>query len=358
MSVKKVLVVDDEFIERDGLRYLIESKGFPVDVLEAPNGREALDVLRSQPIDILVSDIRMPFMDGLELMQHARTLDPKLTILLYTAYSEFEYARKAIELGAFGYLLKPIDPDNFHDQFARALLRCSTSDTVHEETLDCLDDQPHRLVEQTGQGICRALEAGDVEQAQIRLEKLGRLLEGEAALSMLFLKCSCSKILQAIAEYCHVPLQDQVTAMQAAWHADNRHDIRLLLLRWVSMLDTRAGQQGTADVIERVRAYIDANYTQQLSLDDLARDFYLTPNYLSALFHQKTGETISRYMTQRRMENAAFLLTHSEKTITEIAGEVGYVNIPYFSRLFRATYSTRPSQYRKENGRKQRRQIK
>lgn len=77
------------------------------------SGDEALETIRNNRIDILVTDIRMPGMDGLQLIGQARKLRPELDCILLSGYGEFQYAQKAIELQAFRYLLKPVRPDEF-----------------------------------------------------------------------------------------------------------------------------------------------------------------------------------------------------------------------------------------------------
>ncbi|WP_276356347.1 response regulator [Cohnella caldifontis] len=120
----RILVVDDEHIERRGIRFLIRKYGLELEVLEADNGEEALDVLEAEPVDILLTDIKMPFMDGLELCRRARERFPGLKIIIFSAYGEFEYARQAIEHHIFSYLLKPIDVGDFTREFARVLETC------------------------------------------------------------------------------------------------------------------------------------------------------------------------------------------------------------------------------------------
>jgi two-component system response regulator YesN len=105
--------VDDDKIERDGVKFLLSEYRLPFSVAEAPNGKAALSHLQSQPTDVLFTDIKMPFLDGLELAHKAMELNPNIKIVIFSAYGEFEYARKAIELKAIHYILKPIDISEF-----------------------------------------------------------------------------------------------------------------------------------------------------------------------------------------------------------------------------------------------------
>lgn len=79
--MRKILIADDERIERQGIRSLLERKDYNLEILEASNGKEALEIARSQKPDILLSDIKMPFMTGLELMEKVRQFDSEMAII-------------------------------------------------------------------------------------------------------------------------------------------------------------------------------------------------------------------------------------------------------------------------------------
>jgi len=119
-----ILVVDDEKIEREGVRFLIQKKELPLQVTEAENGEKALELLKIHKMDILFTDIKMPFMDGLQLAEQASSIQPQLKIIILSAYGEFEYAKRAIHLDVFHYLLKPIDVAEFTDVMLRVIRLC------------------------------------------------------------------------------------------------------------------------------------------------------------------------------------------------------------------------------------------
>ncbi|OXM82999.1 response regulator transcription factor [Paenibacillus rigui] len=106
-----IVIADDEQITRQGLSILPwEEEGIVLAGL-ASNGLEALELVRSHRSDILLTDIRMPGMNGLEVMECARNEHPQLKVIFITAYHQLDYALKAIQLGASGFVLKPTDPD-------------------------------------------------------------------------------------------------------------------------------------------------------------------------------------------------------------------------------------------------------
>ncbi len=105
----RILVVDDELVVRDSLKEWLLEEGFSVST--AASGAEALEILGKEPRHLMLTDIKMPGMDGVELLQRARDLYPDLTVIMMTAYATVETAVEAIKIGARDYLVKPFDPE-------------------------------------------------------------------------------------------------------------------------------------------------------------------------------------------------------------------------------------------------------
>jgi CheY-like chemotaxis protein len=107
-------VVDDELIVRDSIKEWLEDEGYTVDM--AASGPEALDKLSTQPYHLMLTDIKMPGMDGVELLKRAHKSFPDLTVIMMTAYATVETAIEALKIGALDYLLKPFDPEILVDK--------------------------------------------------------------------------------------------------------------------------------------------------------------------------------------------------------------------------------------------------
>lgn len=108
-----ILIVDDEKLERNGIKFLLKKEEKEYQILEAVNGKDALGILQKHKVDILLSDIKMPYMNGLELVEQARELYPNLQIVIFSGYNDFSYAREALRYGVVDYVLKPVDPAEF-----------------------------------------------------------------------------------------------------------------------------------------------------------------------------------------------------------------------------------------------------
>ena len=103
--IAHILVVDDELAMRESLREILELEGFQVS--QADSGEAALDILGQAPIDLMLLDLKMKSMDGLETIEAAKRLSPETVIILLTAHGTLESAIGAMRYGAFDYLLKP-----------------------------------------------------------------------------------------------------------------------------------------------------------------------------------------------------------------------------------------------------------
>jgi DNA-binding NtrC family response regulator len=116
----RILVVDDEKGMCEFLHYLLEGEGYEVD--EAHSGSEALDKIREQRFDLVLADIKMPGIDGLEMLRRMREADENIVVIVMTAYSSLETAIKAIKYDASDYLTKPFDdPDDVLAAIERGL---------------------------------------------------------------------------------------------------------------------------------------------------------------------------------------------------------------------------------------------
>lgn len=133
----RVLIVDDEPIIRKGLKGFIDWELHGLQLAgDCANGVEALEVIRTQPIDILITDIKMPLMDGLQLTQKALQINPNMKVVLISSYNEFDYVREGMKYGAVDYLLKP---SLEADELIMVLSRCK--EMLHKQRQQIVERQ-------------------------------------------------------------------------------------------------------------------------------------------------------------------------------------------------------------------------
>ena len=131
----KVFLVDDEIVIREGIRASALWDGPEYTLVgEAPDGEVALPMIRDTNPDILITDIRMPFMDGMELCRIVRSQMPWIGIMILSGYDEFEYARQGIQLGVKEYLLKPITAEELRKALDRVAAQLSEERKTRERS--------------------------------------------------------------------------------------------------------------------------------------------------------------------------------------------------------------------------------
>ena len=166
-----ILIVDDEQLIRQGLRARIEYLGIDVDeIFEAENGLMALRLQEEHPIDVVITDIRMPDMDGLELIQEMQKKNNQIKFVVLSGYAEFSYAETAIRLGVKAYLLKPVSNDDLKAAFDKAYKEMEQTASVRQEVqMKKRMDREKRVYQQEKalNALFSSQEAGAVTREQL-----------------------------------------------------------------------------------------------------------------------------------------------------------------------------------------------
>ena len=136
---RTILIIDDEAAQREALAGHVRAQGF--DVLEAANGRAGIDCLRGHLVDVIITDYRMPELDGLGVLREAHDINPAVEVIIVTAYGTVAGAVDALQGGACHYLEKPIDLDELDALVEGALLRRQQG-TETESLLRDLQESP------------------------------------------------------------------------------------------------------------------------------------------------------------------------------------------------------------------------
>ena len=126
MSALRLALADDQALVRSGLRALLESLPSMTVVVEADDGQALIDAISSTPVDVILSDIRMPGLDGIRMLESLRAADIATPVILLTTFDEDDLALRAASAGAQGFLLKDASPDDLHE----AILRVAAGQTL------------------------------------------------------------------------------------------------------------------------------------------------------------------------------------------------------------------------------------
>ena len=176
-----------------------------------------------------------------------------------------------------------------------------------------------------------------------------KVLDGE------MLKSICREVQQAV--YAHLAkqgiqvsllLNDTVSVQMAERAGQSVIDT----IRWVNHLlgrvfDYEAEVLKSQTIIEKVKAYIQEHYAENIGRNEIGAHFYLVPEYLAKIFKKKTGQNIKDYINEYRLMQARNLLNNTDMRVSDVAAEVGFDNFSYFSTLFKKYTGMTPNEYRK-----------
>ncbi len=164
----KVLLVDDEKLERVLIRkgFYWEERGFEI-IGEASHGEEALDIMNHKQPDLVVTDINMPFMDGLELTEEILKQYPQCKVIIVTGYREFDYARRAVKLGVKDFLLKPVNIKDLEETVTKVKKEIEEQKSINTEYVK-LQETVHEHHEIVIESFLQRLVEGRVEEEEAR----------------------------------------------------------------------------------------------------------------------------------------------------------------------------------------------
>jgi len=371
---RTILIADDEYSARRMLRMHLEQlEGYTI-VGEASNGQKALELFRSLRPDILITDIQMPIMNGLDLVEAIRREKEDQIVIILSCHESFHYAQRAIRLAVRDYLVK--DLITLED-----LAKCLS------EAASLLSEQPEASVE------VFAPKPQDVHNIRGILPECASQIEKELQmLSSAFFTRDRAGTLRSIQNLYRAQLSgmtqfcflQKINSILISWIVNEcvRHGIAAdsvfagsgsplsilesapepamactLLCQWVeNLMDSTEQESRESERIRKVIAYLNENYHRDLSLQSIADHFHIHKVYLSRSFKEETGTNLNSYLSYLRIEKAKLLLCMKTYRTNEIAYMVGFNNTQNFYNVFRKLVGCSPSDYmdgnRAQNSRK------
>lgn len=336
----QVLIVDDERIVGRCLQEQInwERLGCEVPTV-CYDGNQALRRIEESPPDIVITDIRMPGMDGITLCKLLHERYSAITVFIISAYEDFEVAQQALRYNVKDYILKPLDRaglQNVEEMVSRALDSRNTqqfrtallSGGLEQRLEDILsareEDALNRLMEMVGRLETDSVAENSTLWMNLMMPVIRRHCDRQEKLIYLEEKQVHERIIR-------MGFRERLEYVRAQY---------LAVLRGES--DTHSG-----NVVTSVRAVVDAEFAaQDLSVAGLAERFHISPAYLGTLFTQTVGMGLSEYIREKRLSYACEQLRRGNKSISIIAQESGFSNVNYFTKVFRKHMGIPPAEYR------------
>lgn len=403
----QILIVDDEPHVVDAIRGILEQEPeVDLEIHTAFRGQQALKLCQQYPISLLITDIRMPDMSGLELVRQVRQLTPDCNVILLTAYSDFTYAYEGIQLHASDYILKTEDKQIIRSRIFK-ILGTMEQELRHRSWLESARESnpisdrlckkllmPQRSSQQEEAftllgfretGFPLLLIAAKTPshipiQADILQKSLMRCLSGRIThlCASTISENVCSLVLSLDPKGHAITgtwLMVTMERIQALYTATTQAECAILYSYPIDNLDQLSGKYQIAaryleaerfdacvkvisDVkkesplvtIHFVKRYVKEHLNQDLSLSQISVVTGYNPTYLSRLFKEQTGETLNRYISRKRMEYIARLMRDPQISMQQIMDAAGFATRSYFNQFVKKETGLTPKQYRMQMG--------
>ena len=399
-NIYTVVVADDEDELREAVCTMIpwEALGFHL-VGNASNGLDALELVERLEPDLLLTDIRMPFISGIELARQVREIRPAMHIAFLSGFDDFEYAKQAIQYNIISYMLKPLTMDGLaaelkaiHEKIDARYAGLRRADSAHADraaliiplVLARYENAPENLETRLRQAAvdCGLLRGTDDRSTLVVMAAaLDGPVDYEAGFTQLvdqsankylrhFVFYGCGRAVALLLgnpsdfeEYLHI-LADEICQLadralgrsasvgvsrEFARFSDLNDAYKQAIEALRAAADGEGGVSFTADarktgsLCERALEIIEQHYMDEdLSLASLSAMLDVSPNHLSACIKKSEGETFINILVRRRMETAQTLLLTTDLQIQEIARRCGYTDQHYFSYCFKKYSGTSP----------------
>lgn len=337
----KLILIDDEPLILDGIVKMIDWDEMGIAVVAAcTNALTALEIMKDDMPDILLADVKMPGMSGLELVEQARMLNPSLQCIILSAYDDFAFAQRALRAGVIEYLLKPVSEKDIRDSLQRATEMIRSERAQREKSGAVRREMVIDLAEQL-----MALpfkEDGTISPTQVQ----------EACMAL-----QDDTLLQEAMTY--IVAHSAQGLAQAEWSMRTVINLYAPLNELYensahALSQLHSSQESKRGFVQQMKKYVHEHYSMEnLSLQYLAdHQVYLSADYIGKEFARATGMKFSAYLLSVRMEKAKYLLSAQPDLHTyEIAESVGLGHNPrYFSQLFRKYTGMTPSEFSKRKG--------
>lgn len=362
----KVFLVEDETIIRQGIKHNIDwnSNGFEL-VGEAGDGEYAYPMILKHQPDILLTDVKMPFMDGLELSRAVKKVLPKTKIIVISGYNEFDYAKEAIKIGISDYLLKPVTSASLMEalkKVADQILEEQENSRLleryfinYEKYMEFPDQTDYSGVDR--KLIKNFLKTGNAEECGIFIDEYFEAV-GEGNYSSLLLRQYMTMdIFYCVQEFLKslnmeegdapAELLDLKRITKAIEKVDATMDyLKELFTCALNLRDKNSGDRYSL-LIREAKEYIGENYSNSdFSLNMIAGYIGVSPSYFSSIFKQSTGQSLIEYLTKVRIDRACELLKCTNLRTSEIGEKVGYNDPHYFSATFKKIMGQSPKDFK------------
>ena len=331
-----IVIVEDEELEREAVREILSDNLESINIIgEARNGSQALELIDSNDIDLMLVDINIPQINGLDVVKYLRQKQKNTKVIIITAYDHFDMTRTAIQLKVDEYLLKPIREQALLTTVRSSLMELG-SGRLCKEMLDRINELLEQKNYQEGVAVARwyadwICSQQEYPQADVVRDFVSAFF---AAIQKKGLRLP-TDVSATISELQKNNFSEFTSAQ-----------IQSLFLRGIDVLFNVDSQTDDTDVIQKALNYIERNLKRRVSLEETADYVNISSCYLSRMFKKELSVNFISYLTLRRIELAKDMLLKTDLSVTNIAMDLSYNDVNYFCKSFKKEVGLPPSEFR------------
>lgn len=353
------IIVDDEHLIRSSLTKKVNDFEPVLAVGAAANGIKCLEWLSKWHADICITDVRMPHMDGLELLRRLNAEYPWMVFIVVSSYEDFTYVRTSMHLNAVDYVMKPVDQRVLNDALSAAVKKLERSRRLEALSIVMKKLPFHEELLQSWIEMIRTLQTERmyvlIAETLLTFDRwVGKQYHLLNELAVVWLEIVLERINQdrTIIELPECRLEE--LGKKPIPLDQKRLFFRVVAVgrleygvKWIFEVMRTMKAQAIHPSVEAAKQYLQQHYAEKINLQDIAEAVAMSKTYLANLFKQETGSTIWNCLVEIRMQHARELLLSSNLKGYEIASRVGYENSIHFSKLFKEQYGLNPMEYKK-----------
>lgn len=339
-----LIIVDDDELIKKGLEKVIswQELGFHV-VATFSSALDAYDYLKNNEVDVILTDVKMPKMTGLELIDKARQINSKCKAVIISGFNEFELLRNAMLLKVEDYLLKPLSQEDVEGVFKRLFTQMMEENTSNDKNTDY--SRLQTLIKEKSAFLISRIEDSDTFELEKNIESIINDVEYLTTSELGFF---CNQLLSIILEY--FKIDKESNSFNKGDYKDLSHsDIARTFqddVKAVFAVFDRKCDINSRIILTKAKAIINDQYKDKsLSLQKISEELDISYGYLSSLFKKIEGISFKAFLTNIRMEEARKYLLSRKYKIYEIADAVGFSDARYFTESFHKYYGCSPSEY-------------
>lgn len=358
-EMSTLLIVDDETWTRETVKALVNFESLEItNVVEATNGEEAIEYIKSVHPDIIMTDMKMPGIDGIKLLEVIKRDYPGIPAIVLSGYQDFMYTRQAIKSGVIEYLPKPVDEIELNEALKKAVIENKKKEEQQIGYQFFTSEQPEvkGAIESFRQTLSYSLKELNADQLSNSfrhfLNKIPEDLLVGSSLS-LYLHQIFFLLLEENMKEHKVRMEDigldpKQLSFKGGASVESELLCQLEIGQQVIEKIEELKKQKTKIDLDHIKQYLDDHSTSpNSSLELIAKKFYVSKEYLTTSFKKKYGCNVTEYIISLRMQKAKELVTTTTLQYKTIAEMIGYEDVSYFYRVFKKYYGTSPGKIRK-----------